>query len=71
MKWVQRPEILEKRKKRMNRNRAATPKLGAKNQPALVDKSGIQKQKQQLDQRMRLHYKVAIEQIEQAQIDVT
>ncbi|KAI7740297.1 hypothetical protein M8C21_015736, partial [Ambrosia artemisiifolia] len=33
------------------------------------DKSGIQKQKRQLDQRMRLHYKVAIEQIKQVRID--
>ena len=56
----------------MNRNITATPKLGAKNQPdSLVDKSGIHKQKQQLGPRMRLHYKVAIEQIEQVQIDVT
>ncbi|GER46114.1 phospholipase D family protein [Striga asiatica] len=46
-------------------------KSRAKADEFLVDKSGIQKQKQQLDQRMRLHYKVAIEQIEQAQIDVT
>ena len=37
----------------------------------VVDKLGIQKQKQRLKQRMRLHYKIAIEQIEQVRIDVT
>ena len=37
----------------------------------VVDKLGIQRQKQRLKQRMRLHYKIAIEQIEQVRIDVT
>ena len=36
-----------------------------------LERQAMEKQKQQLDQRMRLHYKAAIEQTEQVQIGVT
>jgi hypothetical protein len=36
-----------------------------------MDRSKIQEQRQELEQRMQLHYKVTIVQIEQVQIDVT
>lgn len=42
---------------------------GSTNQIDPIDKSGIRKQKQRLEQKMRLRYKVAIEQIEQVRID--
>ena len=41
------------------------------NQTNLMDKSRIQKQKQKLDQRIRLYYKVTTERNTQVRIDVT
>lgn len=69
MKWVQCPIMKPLEKEDESKYSCYTAQRT--NQTDLADKSGIQKQKQQLDRRMQLHYKVVIEQIEQVQIDVT